>query len=64
MRSKQPQKGLENVGLDTFGFHIYKLKEPALVRFSDYHPQHHTESYFYNVLLDKVCSTLCLSQGL
>ena len=26
----------------------------ALVRFSDYHPQHNTEAFFYNVLLANV----------
>jgi hypothetical protein len=34
------------------GAYVYATSH--LVRFSDYHPAHHTEEYFYNVLLDRV----------
>ena len=36
------------------GFEVYKLKAPALVRFSEYSPAHNAEGFFYNVLLDTV----------
>lgn len=39
---------------DAFGSWIYKRKRLAVVRFTDYHPGHHTEGFFYNVLLDRV----------
>ena len=32
--------------------HVYR--QPQLVRFTNYHPVHHTESFFFNVLLARV----------
>jgi hypothetical protein len=37
------------IGRDQLGNYVYASDH--LVRFTDYHPAHHTEGYFYNVLL-------------
>jgi hypothetical protein len=50
------------IGVDTFGNYVYKREEPALVRYSDYHPEYSTEAYFYNVLLEQV-GLSCKSGG-
>ncbi|GIL77687.1 hypothetical protein Vretifemale_7166 [Volvox reticuliferus] len=42
------------VGTDTFQHHVYKRSEPALVRFTDYHPRYQVESFCYNLLLKHV----------
>ena len=39
------------VGQTSDGRNVYKLKKRALVRFTDYHPVHQPEAFFYNVLL-------------
>ena len=33
---------------------MYRSPNPLFVRFSDFHPQYQTESFFYNVLLQRV----------
>ena len=33
---------------------MYRSPKPLFVRFSDFHPQYQTESFFYNVLLQRV----------
>ena len=45
---------------------MYATPHPVFVRFSDYHPAHHSEGYFYNFLLDRVpfrCEAHLLSPG-
>ena len=33
---------------------MYKRSSDHLVRFSDYHPRHNQEAFFYNILLAKI----------
>lgn len=49
---KQPRKSKQLVGRDALGHYVYESER--VVHFTDYHPSHHTEGYFYNVLLDKI----------
>lgn len=49
---KKPLKQSVLVGRDQMGAYVHSASH--LVRFSDYHPAHHTEGYFYNVLLDRL----------
>jgi hypothetical protein len=44
-----PMKSKQLIGQDQLGNYVYTSDH--LVRFTDYHPAHHTEAYFYNVLL-------------
>lgn len=39
------------IGYDDWGMCVHELPEPRVVRFTDFHPVHHTEGFFYNVLL-------------
>jgi hypothetical protein len=36
---------------DEFQQKIYKLQHPRCVRFTNYHPVHHTQAFFYNILI-------------
>jgi ATP-dependent exoDNAse (exonuclease V) alpha subunit len=47
---------LQCVGRDTYGNFVHALppEQPAIVRFTDYHPANQMEAYFYNVLLQHV----------
>lgn len=51
---KKRMVSLECVGTDLWGNFVHTLPEPALVRFSDYHPAKNIEGFMYNLLLDKV----------
>ena len=46
------------IGLDGFGRHVARLKEPRLVRFSDHGPAWNPEGFFFNELLQKVPFTV------
>jgi hypothetical protein len=49
---KNKKKRQTPVGRDQLGNYIYFSSH--IVRFTNYHPAHHTEAYFYNVLLNNV----------
>ena len=40
-----------SAGVDLFGFHVWEMAQPFIIRFTDYHPVYQTEGFFYNVLL-------------
>ncbi len=42
------------IGRDYLGNWVYARPAAAVVRFSDYHPGHHTKAFFYNILLDRI----------
>ena len=44
----------ELIGVDMGANHVYKLKEPRLVRFSDYDPSKNSEGFFFQLLLDAI----------
>jgi hypothetical protein len=39
------------VDVDEFGQKVYKLQTPKCVRFTNYHPIHNTQAFFYNLLI-------------
>ena len=40
-------------GIDMFGFYLYETSK--LTRFTNFHPTHNTEEFFFNILLRNVC---------
>jgi hypothetical protein len=52
--SKTVQKGKTLVAKDSLFNHLYERSPEDIVRFSDYHPRHSTEAFFYKLLLEKV----------
>ena len=54
LRKKLPDKSETRilVGRDNLFNYIYERPPSDLVRFTDYHPLHNTEGFFYNMLLE------------
>jgi hypothetical protein len=44
--------GMQYMGQDAFSNYVYKRAKAILVRFTDFHPVHHMEAYWYTVLLE------------
>ena len=47
-------ENMEYIGMDALGNFVHARHEPAIVRFTDYHPARNIEGYCYNMLLRKV----------
>ena len=51
VNKKNHMAGATLVGRDMLNNYVWKMAEPFIVRFTDYHPVYQTEPFFYNVLL-------------
>jgi hypothetical protein len=49
--SKSAPRNSIFVDIDEFGQKVYKLQNPKCVRFTNYHPIHNTQAFFYNLLI-------------
>jgi hypothetical protein len=47
-------RGANLVGTDAFNNFVYRLPAPRIMRYTDYHPGHDSEGFFYNVLLQHI----------
>jgi hypothetical protein len=49
--SPKPKTHMQEVDQDAFGNFVYQRGSSSIVRFTDFHPAHQMEAYFFNVLL-------------